>query len=413
MKTKVSRGRTVRPYWHTIGLCRIAWIKMITTENSMKHLFFFTSILLCFSGCIRSFVPDIGKHSELMVVDGNIHNGPGPYVVKLSKSSKTQEISKFIPYTECSVSITDNAGNSVQLKEKQPGVYQSDSASFRGIPGRTYQLHIATKTGEQYESTPELLKKGLQIQSVYGELKHKDDPQKFWGRDGYQFYLDAEAPPTTDNYLLWRMQATYKFRADFPIICYYDNGVHPVKNADTLRTCYRTSDILDFYLLNTNELKQTQVNRIPLNYEDNYTKALSIRYSLKVSQFTITETAYKYWSAIKKMRDEGGELYTQQPYQVPNNLKNLSDPNRPVLGYFMVAGLAEKRIFIKPAPLIIREEKCEIGEPQFFALKWFKDTPAVWPVFYADNSGSAYYLPPECVDCRENGTLDKPSFWIE
>jgi hypothetical protein len=311
------------------------------------------------------------------------------------------------------VQLEDDLGNNVLLKEKQPGIYQTDSLALQGIPGRSYKLKIVTAEGEQYESVPELLLKGVKIQAVYGEVQHKTDPNLFFGRDGYQFYVDSEDFPSTDNYLLWRTQCTYKFQADYKISCYYDNGVQPVWDKDTLRNCYKTIDIPQLYLLNTNELQQKEVKRIALNYEDNYTKALSFRYSLKVSQLVLGKKAFEYWMAVKKIVDAGGELYTQQPYQVANNLKNISNPDKPALGYFMAAGLSEKRIFITPVPLVLRTGKCIIPLPQGNPLKWFVNSPHFWPVFFADVEGLVLYVEAECVDCRETGFLSKPDFWID
>jgi hypothetical protein len=369
----------------------------------------------CFwSSCVKSFVPDIEKYEDALVVDGNITDAPGPYVIKLSKSARLQERPKFIPYTNCVVRITDDLGSSVTLLEKEPGLYQTDSLAIRGIPGRKYKLNISTPEGEQYESTEEVMMKGLGIQNVYEELEHKDDPNLFYGKDGYQFYVDTEKPATTDNYLFWRMQSTYKFKVDYSILSYLDGtGLHPVFS-DSLKTCYRTIDVLDLYLLNTNELKLQAVKRVPLNYEDNYTKALSIRYSLKVSQFTINKATYDYWSSIKKIIDAGGELYTTQPYQVKNNLINVTHPEKPVFGYFMVAGLSEKRIFVTPPAVVFHYDLCAVGsEKQPYIIEKFKTRPETWPVFFANTPRGLYYMSQDCVDCRRKGTLLKPAFWEE
>ena len=184
----------------------------------------------------------------------------------------------------------------------------------------------------------------------------------------------------------------------------------PVFEGDSLKTCYKTVDVLDFFMKNANNLKAAEVKRIPLNFEDNYTKALSIRYSLKVSQFTLNEKAYTYWSSIKKMMDEGGELYTQQPYQIKNNLRNLTHPEKPALGYFMVAGLKEKRIFVNPPPIAFRYDVCTIeSKSDAFLAERFKNRPELWPVFFA----AGYYIDQECMDCRKMGALTKPAFWEE
>ena len=383
--------------------------------STREQLYLF--MLLFFAGafvsCIKPFIPNIEKYDELLVVDGNINDGPGPYTITLSKSSKVKEKSIFTPYTNCIVELEDNFGNKVMLTEKKPGVYKTDSLAMQGIPGRSYKLRIATSEGEWYESNPEVLLPGLKIQSVYGEVEHKNDPRYFYGRDGYQFYVDTETAPTTNNYIFWRMESTYKFRADYQISSYYDNGLHPVIDKDTFRTCYSILNIPQLYLLNTNELQQNVIKRFPLHFEDNYSKALKIRYSLKVSQFTISRDAFNYWNTIKKITDAGGELYTQQPFQMTNNLRNVTYPGKPVLGYFMAAGLSEKRIFITPVPFDFRIGKCVVEDAQHNPIFAFRDTPNLWPVFFTGTFAVPLYIDPECLDCRTKGVLVAPAYWID
>jgi hypothetical protein len=372
-------------------------------------------MIFSYTGCIHSFAPEIEKYDELMVVDGCITDGPGPYTIKLSKSVKLQERPKFNPYTGCKVYVEDELGNEMSAIEHEPGIYQTDSASFRGIVGRKYKLNISTTDGESYESAAEELLKGIAIQSVNAEVEHKTDPKLILGRDGYQFYVDAETPATASNYLMWRMQCTYKFQSDFLIYSYWENGEHLVRNTDTFMICYRTLDIAEVYLLNTNELKQKEIKRIPIHYEDNYTKALTIRYSLKVSQFTLNEAAYTYWSWVKKMMSEGGDLYTTQPFQVHNNLVNRTHSDKPVLGYFVVAGLSEKRIFVNHPLITNRMDVCDPPDPKDPPITWYQNNPAVWPVFLVSltGTGKGLYLPQECMDCRVLGTKIKPAFWEE
>jgi hypothetical protein len=371
-------------------------------------------ILFSYTSCVDSFVPEIERYDELMVVDGVITDAFGPYTIKLSKTAKVQGGAKSIPYPKCKVHIEDDLGNKINVTESAPGTYKTDSLAFRGIAGRKYKLSIATPDGELYESATEELLKTIEIQSVYAQQEHKDAPGLFYGRDGYQFYVDTKPLTTTNNFILWRMQCTYKFSLDFLIHHYYGvGGYHFIYNKDTFQTCYRTIDILDPYLLNTGEFQQTEIKRMPLNYEDNYTKALTIRYSLKVNQYTLNESAFNYWKEVKKMKDAGGELYTTQPYQIKNNLVNSTHPDKPVLGYFMVAGLSEKRIFVNHPPVVNRVEVCappDITGPQ---PVWFVNQPASWPVFFGQYAGHGFYMPQECLDCRLTGTKKKPDFWEE
>jgi hypothetical protein len=380
-------------------------------------LFFAGCMLFLYTSCERSFVPQIDKYDELLVVDGRVTDAPGPYTIVLSKSVPLKELSKFNPYKGCKVFIEDNAGNKISTQEFSEGQYKTDSASFRGVIGRTYKLNIATPDGELYESTPEELVRTIGIQSVYAREEHKDDPRFFYGRDGYQFYINTGTPAEKDNFILWNLQCTYKFKTDFQINRYYDKGqVFLVDDEDSLRTCYRTIDILDIFTLSTKGMIQPQIKNIPLNFEDNYTKALSLRYSLKVSQFTINEAACTYWSTVKKLRDMGSDLYTTQPYQVKNNLLNITHPEKPVLGYFTVAGYSEKRIFVDHPDVKNLYDVCTLnGAPVKHLYDKLKARPDLWPYFLVDPVlyKGDFLVDQDCMDCRRKGVLKKPDFWID
>ncbi|HET6226387.1 MAG TPA: DUF4249 domain-containing protein [Bacteroidia bacterium] len=374
----------------------------------------FLIAIISLTGCVKSFVPDIDKYDNLLVIDGGVTDGPGPYVIRLSKSGAVKERSKLQPYPNCKVQIKDNVGNTYDLTETQAGVYQSDSAIFRGIPGRGYQLFISTADGEHVESTMDELKAALKIESIEARVEHLNDPSLFFGRDGYQFYVNTAEMDSKDNYLLWRLQCTYKFRTDFAIASYINkNGVYVIPdNGDTLRNCFRTVDILKILLLNTTDLNTTAIKHHALYFEDNYSKALTIRYSLKVIQYKMNEATFKYWSELQKFTDSGGDLYSAQPYQVTNNLKNITLPDRPVLGYFMVAGVSEKRIFLNKPPIVFRYDECSVGPPQQFIVEKMLRRADLWPLYFASTPG-LYLLDQECVNCEKLGTMVKPSFWEE
>lgn len=367
------------------------------------------------TGCVKPFVAKVDRYANLLVVDGGITDGPGPYTVKLSTSGDVKQFSLLNPLPNCQVKVKDNIGNEYSFNEAEAGVYKSDSITFRGVPGRSYQLLVLTKDGEQIESAMELLTTGLKIESIDAKVEHKADPDLFYGKDGYQFYLNSETFDTKDNYFLWRIQTTYKFNADYGIhsVINKSGEYKPMLYGDTLRTCYRDVTVLQILLLNAGNLNTTKINNYPLYYEDNYTKALTIRYSLNVQQYKINEAAFTYWNEIKKITDTGGDLYSTQPYQVKNNLRNKSHEEIPVLGYFMVAGIAEKRIFLNRPSIVFRYDMCRPGEPQRFVIERMLNRPDLWPVYFAATDVGMYLLDQECVNCLLEGTQKKPSFWIE
>ncbi|MEO6902477.1 MAG: DUF4249 domain-containing protein [Bacteroidia bacterium] len=372
------------------------------------YLVVFLFITICvLPACVKDFQPTTKSYDELLVVDGNITNEKGPYTINLSKSTKITQFSSSKPYSKCRVEIMDNVGNKEELKETLAGIYKTDSINgIQGVVGRKYKIKITTPDGELYESTEEEIKKPIGIQAVYPELQHKNDTKD---RNGYQFYVDTETPATVNNYYLWILDKTYKFKTDFPIHHYYypDMKVYFFYPSDSLSICYKHENIQEFFILSTANKNQLQTTRIPLCYEDNYTKALTIRYSLNVKQYTLTESTYKYWEAIKKIGSKQGELYTQQPYQIKNNIINLTNSQKPALGYFMAAGLVVKRIFTDALPITYQYPICSLPPLPFPPLPSTSDK---WPIylfhdFYFDDQG--------CLDCTVSGFLKKPDYWID
>ncbi len=389
----------------------------------MKIKFFqllFPLLLLVLSACVKEFRPSISTYEDLLVVDGMITDAPGPYTITLSKTSPIKEFSPIKPYSNCTVEIKDDQGNQEILTEVAAGVYKTDSLTgLQGIVGRKYKCTILTPGGERYESEEQLIKKDAGIKSVYAEVEHHADPKFFYGRNGYQFFVDIEKPLTDSACFLWQLECTYKFNVDTLIYYYYEGGgvIKPFSNHDSLLTCYRTEPIKKIYVLNTTSQSEELLTRFPLNYEDNYSEALRIRYSLNVTQLTINRSAYTYWNSLKKIMENQGELYAQQPYQVKSNVINVRNPDKPALGFFMAAGLSEKRVFVdKIGPPYFYDTNCGKPVPPFdgdLLSELLITEPADWPIYLFGLVSDAATYDQKCIDCRKKGILKKPDFWVE
>ena len=382
-------------------------------------------ILLSFTSCIKEVIPHLEKYDELLVVEGAITDEPGPHTVKLSIAGNLQKLSPYKPYSKCSVSIVDNFGNTEALTEVSEGVYRTDSLGHQGVVGRTYKVKILTPGGEVYESHGEVLKQGVAIDTVYAIHEQKN------GRNGYQFYLNSENSNADTNYFFWSLESTYKFLTTYNINFYYEGGgvIKKFPKPDSLRTCFRTEKIKEIFTLNTAEQNQHQVIRFPLNYEDTYTKALSIRYCLTINQYTLSKRAYTFWNTLRKMNLNQGSLFAQQPYQVKGNIVNVNTPHRPALGYFMVAGVSQKRIFVDHLPYnLYHIPECtymrhNVGNDHILNRVTRSAHPR--PIYIAPDStiplsGEIRWgvmvgveIDEECVDCRVTGYLQKPDFWID
>jgi hypothetical protein len=186
---------------------------------------------------------------------------------------------------------------------------------------------------------------------------------------------------------------------------------------DSFYTCYNNDINTGIFTVDLSKLSTPEVSNFPLNYVNTNTRRLSIKYSLLVKQYTMTIEAYNYYSKLNDINSQQGTLYAQQPYQLKGNVKNVLNDEESLLGFFFVAGMDEKRIFVErpPASLVkFYYGICEIDDGDFDAYKYIRTTPSnTWPLYVAtDADGRRALTDQACVDCRrKGGSIEKPGFW--
>ncbi len=367
--------------------------------------------------CREKYWPELDKYEEVLVVDGLITNEPGPYTIKLSLSVP-MDSAELIPYPDCKLVISDEGGNSENLTETEPGVYMTSPDGLQGAIGRKYQLQIITPNGNTYESPYEELRTPVGIDSVYGIIEYRQDENFTNDLVGYQFYLDTEMAEQDSNFFLWRADATYHYQSDFTIRWYYDGALNWFHGPDSLYNCWKSYRVGRIFTGSTQSLNIPQINGYALNYVNTETRQLSVKYSLFVRQFTISEGAYKFWNGLAGQNSEQNSLFLSQPYQISGNVHNVVDNTEPVLGYFMVAGISEKRIFVdRPLNSIpFHYAICELDNGDFHSYAQLSMAdPVFYPIYAIETPGGRRAVPAqECVDCRlKGGTITKPEFWID
>jgi hypothetical protein len=85
-------------------------------------------LLSCEKPFFFADIPDSEK--KFIVVDGIITNQPGPYSIVISRSTGLNQENTFI--SDAQVFIEEENGLSENLKESEPGIYQTKN--LQGIP---------------------------------------------------------------------------------------------------------------------------------------------------------------------------------------------------------------------------------------------------------------------------------------
>jgi hypothetical protein len=190
-----------------------------------------------------------------------------------------------------------------------------------------------------------------------------------------------------------------------------------MSNSDSLQTCWKTDPVHQIYTASTEDLSESVILGFPLHYVSFDNREFSIRYSLNIRQLTITQKAQEYWNEVKELNSSNEGLYTKVPFQISGNVTCTTHGDEKVLGYFLAAGVDERRIFFnRPSPPVeMYYSVCVLTGPDYEAYGWMfrnKD-PREWPLYVTMDAQGTNALPvQECVNCLLNGgSIVKPDFW--
>jgi hypothetical protein len=357
-------------------------------------------ILVNTDSCIINYVPKISDYEEVLVVEGLINDQPGINTIKISKSQPLWKKLNPRPLTGCIVSISDDLGQTFIIKETAiPGIYNTDPASFRGVTGREYTLHIRTTTESinlSYESMPMKMIPVPSIDSIYYEKEFFE--LATLPVEGCNIYLNTHDPSNNCRFYRWEYSETWEFHLPFN----FPNKV-----------CWISNNPVEILIKNASLFTETNIVRHPVTTITNPVDRLSVKYSILVNQFSLNEDEYLYWERLKNTTDQTGGLYDLTPATIPNNIYCLEEPYKIVLGYFSVSAVSSRRLFIKDrfAGINTRYAGCTsntifTNRPDTLKDLWIiednsdKIPPAV--IYTKDRS---------CIDCTTRGTNIKPAFW--
>lgn len=364
--------------------------------------------LLIIAGCVEEFSPVLPSIKYYLVVNGLITDQPEAYTVRLSWSVTPGE-KMSVPLPGCDVKVYDDEGYTYQFTESSaPGEYISDTATFRGVVGRKYKLRINTNNASprhySYESEPVEMKEVPPIDSLYYEkvLIYETSPGEDI-QEGYQIYLDTHDPNRKCVYYRWEYNETWKFEIPFLLAIN--------------RRCWASNNSQNIDVKSTVVLSEDRVSRHPVTLITNETNRLSVRYSINVNQFSLSEREFEYWEKVRNVVQDVGGLYDIIPSSINGNLFCIEDPVEPVLGYFSVSARASKRIYMneKLPGTMNPYEYCPADTSRILDPKppvnlseghWLLD-------MNHDNAGYYIVLTHNyyCVDCTTQGTTKKPEFW--
>lgn len=371
--------------------------------------------------CVDRVEFDLDLPNDLsLVIEGRITNQPGPYQVKLSTSFDTQsDVQLRQPVSVKRISISDENGIEEPLEYVREGLYQTNPFGLQGRIDGVYTLRVELFDGRVYESVPDTLLAPGQIETLFYEFNEKPDLEGIM-EYGFDVLVDANGNNRVQNRYLWNYTGTFKSithperdrSACYPIeeqggkcnflpLCtgLRNNapwGIIPSYpfNYDVVGPCecctcwynlYTNVPILSDNLF-SNSIHDQAINiaRIPLNQW-----IFMFKIHVEVSQLTLTENAYRFFSSIREQQEAIGSLFQPITGKIPQNFIQKAGVTTPVSGLFYAAGIDSQRIYITPEDVPNQNlvPKVDFNIPGMGAvscLELFPHSTNVKPAFWED-----------------------------
>lgn len=262
------------------------------------------------TACERVVTVTLPDSQPRLVVEARIErvqgNVTGDQVIRLTQTSPYFDSAAPPPAAGATVRVTDDLGASVTFTEPSPGVYTTNALS--GSVGRTYTLSISFQ-GEQYEAV-EQLRPVSAIDTLYlapPEHEHFEDP------GGLRAAIDFQEPGGDKNWYLWEQ---------------FIEGRRLLGASDEARAPVVANDLgLD--------------GRAVKNFQPFGGRVVLPDQSVLVRQVALSESAFRYFRALGEQTGNDGSPFAVPPASVRGNVRNLTTPDRPALGYFIAAEVAE------------------------------------------------------------------------
>ncbi len=384
--------------------------------------------------CIDPFYPDLAEFESLLVVDALVTDENLSGYVRLSRTvSKADENPEKV--TGAMVTITDDDGSVYPLTETKAGEYRTDTLTFRGEPGKSYTLYIRTSEGNEYQSKSCLMHPVTDIDSIY---YRKDTDMTGTGGEtqaGVRFFIDS-GEEGVNPYFRWTYEEWWKFHV--PEVKKFDylndSTIIPVNNLKATCWAYRKSDkiLIDSKITYfPSGFRQKAIAFLPTDQSSRFT----IQYCMVVKQLSVSADEYEFWSNMQQINESGGDIFEKQPFPVNSNVYNLRNSSEPVLGYFQVSSVKQKRIYVKDRDITDMGLPCymyDCGRIEKGEVDYVSVTPpgVTFDKIYGWYTSSGYafieplftvqgkllrlvFVPDLCADCTLSGSLTKPDFWVD
>ena len=361
--------------------------------------------------CREEYVPPAIKTDyDFLVVEGFIDLSSDSSFFVLSRTQPPGESTAANRETTASLAILSENGTVISGSvNKGNGNYVLPSNGFTTTA--SYQLRIQTADGKVYMSDPVRPKQTPEIDDVS------------WTVDSslarLNFTVSTHDGTGNSRYYRWEFDETWEYRANYNTnLVFNGDSIVTRLPEQSIYTCWSTRKSNDILIGSSAALSSDVISGAPIYTYSKGGNKFNVRQSLLVKQYALSEQAYSYWQSLKKMTETGGSIFDAQPTELIGNIRCMTNPEEPVIGYLSAHTVTSKRIFVTRDevplftvgyPITCEERQIEMKKAELFGLF---GTGSWIPVYYGDGPNTVVGSTRECADCTfYGGTTTKPFFW--
>jgi Domain of unknown function (DUF4249) len=316
------------------------------------------------NACIDPYEVDFNGKNRILVVEGILTDDTiNPDTIKIQYSKYDQGFTRILPIESSVLAsiLVLGTGQEIKLIQYNNGKFLPPP-SFKINLGEKYVLKFTLPDGQQFESTAESLTLTPPILKIYDKF----NLQSSLSEDGIDFlsanevFVDFQDTPNQKNYYLWRYRHYEKLRyCQTCSFSYYDLGTSScIMIPQFLRYNYYTSDYYDYicqgecYGIFKGKLVNVFSDILSEGALVSGRRVAKIPYYndsgclVEIQQMCVSQEAYVFYKLLEAQGESTGSLADTPPAAIVGNIKNITNPAEKVVGYFGIANIQRKRLWI-------------------------------------------------------------------
>jgi hypothetical protein len=324
---------------------------MLKSKNFLSLLV----ICLMFYACVEPFELDTQQERKILTVDATITDLADEQTIKIIESYSSTNVVYSIPVTKAIVEIVINGTERVPLTERGGGIYVLP-ISFHTRVGDNYKLVFQKADGTKYESAEERQSLVSDITKAYDQFRVDGVETPLGTKPAHYVYIDTNDPAGEKNNYMWTWKLWERqnvcitciggryMLTPAPARCKIESSLSEVVydyscNGDCWEIFYNQDlNVFSDVFSNGQPILGRLVGKIP------YYSSMGAL--LEIKQQSISNAAYQYLKLLANQVQNNGSLVDTPPAAIIGNVKNITNPDEAVAGFFMVTSVRSKKYWL-------------------------------------------------------------------